>query len=71
MSPLYRIVEDALHPSGEVVGSSSDYLGRQIRGFRSFVVYGYREVDGAIAWSVIEEEVPPSGRMPGTLPQRA
>ncbi|WP_251230572.1 HepT-like ribonuclease domain-containing protein [Adlercreutzia aquisgranensis] len=58
MSPLYRIAEDALHLSDEVVGAFPDYPWRQIRGFRNFVAHGYREVDRSIAWGVIVEDVP-------------
>ena len=58
MSPLYRIAEDALHLSDHVVESFPDYPWRQIRGFRNFVAHGYREVDRAIAWNVIEEDIP-------------
>ncbi|MEC4183953.1 HepT-like ribonuclease domain-containing protein [Adlercreutzia sp. R21] len=58
MSPVYRIAEDAIHLSEDVVRAFPDYPWRQIRGFRNFVAHGYREVDRSIAWHVASEDIP-------------
>ena len=58
MSPVYRIAEDALHLSDEVQSRFPKYPWNDIRGFRNFVAHGYREVDRAIAWKVIEDDIP-------------
>ena len=58
MSPVYRIAEDALHLSDEVCGAIPDYPWNDIRGFRNFVAHGYREVDRAIAWKVVVDDIP-------------
>lgn len=58
MSPVYRIAEDAIHLSEDVVNAFPDYPWRQIRGFRNFVAHGYREVDRSIAWHVANEDIP-------------
>ena len=58
MSPVYRIAEDVVHLSEEVVGAFPDYPWRQIKGFRNFVAHGYREVDRAIAWHVASTDIP-------------
>ncbi|HIY82922.1 MAG TPA: DUF86 domain-containing protein [Candidatus Rubneribacter avistercoris] len=58
MSPVYRIAEDALHLSEELMNSFPDYPWKNIRGFRNFVAHGYREVDRAIAWKVVHEDIP-------------
>lgn len=58
MSPVYRIAEDALHLSDELMESFPDYPWKNIRGFRNFVAHGYREVDRAIAWKVVCEDIP-------------
>ncbi|THG38829.1 HepT-like ribonuclease domain-containing protein [Adlercreutzia caecimuris] len=50
MPPVYRIAEDTIHLSDDVVFSFLDYPWRQIGGFRNFVAHGYREVDRGIAW---------------------
>ncbi len=46
MNPLYRIAEDTIH------------LSENIRGFRNFVAHGYHEIDRAIAWKVIVDDIP-------------
>ena len=58
MSPVYRIAEDAIHLSEDVVAAFPDYPWRQIKGFRNFVAHGYREVDRSIAWHVAHEDIP-------------
>lgn len=58
MSPVYRIAEDALHLSDGLMASFPDYPWMNIRGFRNFVAHGYREVDRAIAWKVVCEDIP-------------
>ena len=63
MSPVYRIAEDALHLSDDVMGEYPDYPWNDIRGFRNFVAHGYREVDRRMAWEVIERDIPELGRI--------
>lgn len=58
MSPVYRIAEDALHLSNGLMAAFPDYPWKNIRGFRNFVAHGYREVDRAIAWKVVREDIP-------------
>ncbi len=58
MSPVYRIAEDAVHLSGDVVSAFPAYPWRQIKGFRNFVAHGYREVDRRIAWRVASDDIP-------------
>lgn len=58
MSPVYRIAEDTLHLSSDIVGAYPDYPWNDIRGFRNFVAHGYCEVDRAIAWKVVVEDIP-------------
>lgn len=58
MSPVYRIVEDALHLSDELQQRYPEYPWNDIRGFRNFVAHGYREVDRRIAWKVIRDSIP-------------
>lgn len=58
MSPVCRIAEDALHLSNEITGAFPNYPWRNIRGFRNFVAHGYREVDRAIAWKVVRDDIP-------------
>lgn len=58
MSPVYRIAEDALHLSDELMAAFPDYPWTNIRGFRNFVAHGYREVDRTIAWKVVCEDIP-------------
>lgn len=58
MSPVYRIAEDALHLSSDVVAAYPDYPWNDIRGFRNFVAHGYREIDRSIAWKVVVEDIP-------------
>lgn len=63
MSPVYRIAEDALHLSDEVMAEYPDYPWNDIRGFRNFVAHGYREVDRRMAWEVIERDIPELARI--------
>ncbi|MEY8314336.1 HepT-like ribonuclease domain-containing protein [Adlercreutzia muris] len=58
MSPVYRIAEDAVHLSDDVVSAFPAYPWRQIKGFRNFVAHGYREVDRRIAWYVASDDIP-------------
>lgn len=59
MAPIYRIAEDTLHLSDDVMDAFPDYPPwLQIKGFRNFVAHGYREVDRAIAWQVASADVP-------------
>lgn len=58
MSPVYRIAEDALHLSEDVMGAYPNYPWNAIRGFRNFVAHGYREVDRPMAWRVITCDLP-------------
>lgn len=58
MSPVYRIAEDALHLSAEVVDCLPELPWREIRGFRNFVAHGYREIDRRIAWEVATRDIP-------------
>lgn len=58
MSPVYRIAEDVLHLSEKVIAEYPNYPWNDIRGFRNFVAYGYREVDRSIAWKVIVDDIP-------------
>ncbi|MCI8468942.1 MAG: DUF86 domain-containing protein [Eggerthellaceae bacterium] len=58
MSPVYRIAEDALHLSAEVVDRLPELPWREIRGFRNFVAHGYREIDRRIAWEVATRDIP-------------
>lgn len=58
MSPVFRIAEDALHLSEEVTSLFPSYPWGNIRGFRNFVAHGYREVDRAVAWKVVENDIP-------------
>ena len=58
MSPVYRIAEDVLHLSEKVITEYPNYPWNDIRGFRNFVVHGYREVDRSIAWKVIVDDIP-------------
>ncbi len=58
MSPVYRIAEDTLHLSQDVYDAAPDYPWNEIRGFRNFVAHGYREVDRAIAWKVVSDDIP-------------
>ena len=58
MSPVYRIAEDAIRLSSDVMDSVSDCPWDDIRGFRNFVARGYREVDRFIAWKVVDESIP-------------
>lgn len=63
MSPVYRIAEDALHLSDEVMSEYPDYPWNDIRGFRNFVAHGYREVDRGMAWGVVEQDIPELARI--------
>lgn len=58
MTPVYRIVEDALHLSDNLMAHFPDYPWDDIRGFRNFVAHGYRNVDRDISWSVVNEDLP-------------
>lgn len=57
MNPLYRIAEDTIHLSENVEKGCPDIPWRNIRGFRNFVAYGYHEIDRAIAWKVIVDDI--------------
>lgn len=63
MAPVYRIAEDTLHLSNDVVSAFPDYPWRQIKGFRNFVAHGYREIDRAIAWQVAGADIPELARL--------
>lgn len=63
MSPVYRIAEDALHLSDEVMGTYPAYPWNDIRGFRNFVAHGYREVDRRMAWDVVTQDIPELARI--------
>lgn len=65
MSPVYRIAEDALHLSDEVCAGCPGYPWDDIRGFRNFVAHGYRQVDRAMAWGVVERDIPELVRVLG------
>lgn len=58
MSPVYRIAEDALHLSDDIMASCPDYPWDDIKGFRNFVAHGYRDVDRVIAWGVAVKDIP-------------
>lgn len=58
MAPVYRMAEDALHLSSELMLRHPDYPWDDIRGFRNFVAHGYRNVDRQIAWGVISVDIP-------------
>ncbi|MBQ9954243.1 MAG: DUF86 domain-containing protein [Eggerthellaceae bacterium] len=57
------MAEDAIHLSSDVTDAYPDYPWDDIRGFRNFVAHGYREVDRAIAWKVIEDDIPELARI--------
>ena len=63
MSPVFRISEDALHFSDDLMALLPDYPWANIRGFRNFVAHGYREVDRAIAWGVVVDDIPELARL--------
>lgn len=58
MTPVYRMAEDTLHLSDELMRRHPSYPWDDIRGFRNFVAHGYRNVDRDIAWTVICEDLP-------------
>lgn len=58
MTPVYRIVEDALHLSDDLMQRHPEFPWDDIRGFRNFVAHGYRNVDRDIAWGVVHEDLP-------------
>ena len=45
MNPVYRIAEDAIHLSGDVISACPDIPWKNIRGFRNFIAHGYAEID--------------------------
>ena len=63
MTPVYRIAEDALHLSDELMNEYPDYPWDDIRGFRNFVAHGYRNVDRDIAWGVVNKDIPEMGEL--------
>lgn len=63
MTPVYRIAEDALHLSDELMNTFPDYPWDDIRGFRNFVAHGYRNVDRDIAWGVVSKDIPELGKL--------
>lgn len=63
MSPVFRISEDALHFSDDLMAILPNYPWANIRGFRNFVAHGYREVDRSIAWGVVTEDIPELARL--------
>ena len=63
MSPVYRIAEDAMHLSDDVRDACPGYPWDDIRGFRNFVAHGYRQVDRAMAWGVVERDIPELARI--------
>lgn len=63
MTPVYRIAEDALHLSDELMNEYPDYPWDDIRGFRNFVAHGYRNVDRDIAWGVVNKDIPELGKL--------
>ncbi|MEG0322785.1 MAG: HepT-like ribonuclease domain-containing protein [Raoultibacter sp.] len=58
MNPLYRIVEDVVHFSDEIILANPEYPWKEIRGFRNFIAHGYSAINKAIAWNVIEKDLP-------------
>lgn len=58
MNPVYRIVEDTVHISDDLMARHEDYPWHKIRGFRNFIAHGYSEIDRSIAWKVIEQDLP-------------
>ena len=58
MNPVYRIVEDACHLSGDLMNAYPSFEWREMRGFRNFVAHGYGAIDRRIAWHVIETNLP-------------
>ncbi len=63
MSPVFRISEDALRLSAELMSMLPDHPWDNMRGLRSFVAHGYREVDRAIAWKVSSGDIPRLARL--------
>lgn len=58
MNPVYRIVEDAIHLSDEVVDGLPEFPWRDIRGFRNFIAHGYAAINRGAAWNVIDRDLP-------------
>lgn len=58
MNPVYRIAEDAIHLSDDVISACPDIPWKNIRGFRNFIAHGYAEIDRAIAWKVVVGDIP-------------
>lgn len=58
MNPVYRVAEDAIHLSDRVQDACPSVAWKNIRGFRNFVAHGYAEIDRAIAWKVVIEDIP-------------
>ncbi len=58
MNPVYRITEDAIHLSDDVISACPDIPWKNIRGFRNFIAHGYAEIDRAIAWKVVVGDIP-------------
>lgn len=58
MNPVYRVAEDAIHLSDEIQKTCPSITWKNIRGFRNFVAHGYAEIDRAIAWKVVVEDIP-------------
>lgn len=63
MMPVYRIAEDALHLSDNLMDRHPDFDWDDIRGFRNFVAHGYRNIDRDIAWSVVIHDIPELEKM--------
>lgn len=63
MSPVFRISEDALRLSAELMSMLPDHPWDNMRGLRNFVAHGYREVDRAIAWKVSSGDIPRLARL--------
>lgn len=58
MNPLYRIVEDVAHLSGNVTDGAPDFPWSKIIGFRNFIAHGYAQIDRRLVWRIITDELP-------------